>query len=52
MLQVLYETKLAARWSTPAERIRAASALLKYLDRPKTAQKSPQIPPVPMPSTT
>ena len=29
-----------ARWSQPADQIRAASALLKYLDRPKTTQKS------------
>lgn len=28
-----------ARWSQPADRIRAAAALLKYLDRPKTTRK-------------
>ena len=41
-----------ARWAPPADRIRAASTLLKYLDRPKTSQESPQKPPDTLPSIT
>jgi len=41
-----------ARWGQPADQIRAASTLLRYLDRPKTAQKTHKAQPVPTSSTT